>query len=142
MEERRLHYIAWTRAKKKLTVYTHKNMWGDFLKECDLSFAKEVVENTDKSKLVFTKKRVRTPIEEASDLVGKYILSCTDSGNLSDPVVRNVEMVLSKWGRDWVIDFALSSVGILEYPDDEKSQRLEDMFEDLMGVMMESKDCD
>jgi len=141
-EERRLHYIAWTRAKKKLTVYTHKNMWGDFLKECDLSFAKEVVENTDKSKLVFTKKRVRTPIEEASELVSKYILSCTDRGNLSDPVVSNVEMVLSEWGRDWVIDFALSSVGILDYPDDEKPQRLEDMFEELMDVLMESKVCD
>ena len=33
-EERRVHYIAWTRAKKKLTVYTKKGSRGRFLNEC------------------------------------------------------------------------------------------------------------
>lgn len=33
-EERRVHYIAWTRAKKKLTVYTKKGARGRFLNEC------------------------------------------------------------------------------------------------------------
>jgi DNA helicase-2/ATP-dependent DNA helicase PcrA len=32
-EERRVHYIAWTRAKKKLTVYTKKDNRGIFLNE-------------------------------------------------------------------------------------------------------------
>lgn len=36
-EERRVHYIAWTRAKDKLTVYTEKGKEGQFLKECKLS---------------------------------------------------------------------------------------------------------
>lgn len=38
-EERRLHYIAWTRAKEKLVVLTEYGKWGAFLKECDLSNA-------------------------------------------------------------------------------------------------------
>lgn len=38
-EERRLHYIAWTRAKEKLVVLTKAGQWGAFLKECDLSHA-------------------------------------------------------------------------------------------------------
>lgn len=35
-EERRLHYIAWTRAKKKLTVLTQVGSEGMFLQECDV----------------------------------------------------------------------------------------------------------
>lgn len=33
-EERRVHYIAWTRAKKKLTVYAKRGQQGRFLIEC------------------------------------------------------------------------------------------------------------
>lgn len=36
-EERRLHYIACTRAKDILTIFTRRGMEGDFLKECDHS---------------------------------------------------------------------------------------------------------
>lgn len=36
-EERRLHYIAWTRAKKKLSVITRVGKSGLFLKECGFS---------------------------------------------------------------------------------------------------------
>ena len=36
-EERRIHYIAWTRAKNKLTVFTRSDRLDGFLKECDLS---------------------------------------------------------------------------------------------------------
>lgn len=35
-EERRVHYIAWTRAKKKLTVYTKAGSKGMFLGEADV----------------------------------------------------------------------------------------------------------
>lgn len=35
-EERRVHYIAWTRAKKKLSVYTKKGSQGKFLIESDI----------------------------------------------------------------------------------------------------------
>jgi DNA helicase-2/ATP-dependent DNA helicase PcrA len=41
-EERRVHYIAWTRAKKKLTVYTKKGESGRFLNE-----SKIPIENGD-----------------------------------------------------------------------------------------------
>lgn len=36
-EERRVHYIAWTRAKQKLTVYTRSGAESPFLDECVLS---------------------------------------------------------------------------------------------------------
>lgn len=36
-EERRVHYIAWTRAKSKLFVYSRSSGIGDFLKECDFT---------------------------------------------------------------------------------------------------------
>lgn len=35
-EERRIHYIAWTRPKEKLTVFTSLGMESPFLKECTL----------------------------------------------------------------------------------------------------------
>ena len=38
-EERRVHYIAWTRAVKKLTVFTRSDRLDGFLTECDLSDA-------------------------------------------------------------------------------------------------------
>ena len=40
-EERRLHYIAWTRAREKLTVYSSKVKPSPFLLECDFSQCEE-----------------------------------------------------------------------------------------------------
>ena len=37
-EERRIHYIAWTRAKDKLTVFANDGNISPFLEECDCSF--------------------------------------------------------------------------------------------------------
>jgi len=48
-EERRLHYIAWTRAKDKLTVLTQHGRWGAFLKECDLEGV-EIIGNSIKER--------------------------------------------------------------------------------------------
>lgn len=42
-EERRVHYIAWTRAKNRLVVYTFRGMFSPFLKECDVE---NVMDNT------------------------------------------------------------------------------------------------
>jgi len=41
-EERRLHYVACTRAVENLTIVTADNNMGDFLKECDFSCVEEV----------------------------------------------------------------------------------------------------
>ena len=35
-EERRIHYIAWTRAKEKLTVYANQGNMSPFLEECEI----------------------------------------------------------------------------------------------------------
>lgn len=42
-EERRVHYIAWTRAVNKLTVFTRSDRLDGFLTECDLTEA-EIIE--------------------------------------------------------------------------------------------------
>lgn len=41
-EERRVHYIAWTRPKQQLTVFTEKGSESPFLLECDLSSPEDV----------------------------------------------------------------------------------------------------
>ncbi len=56
-EERRVHYIAWTRAKKKLAVFTREDVQGDFLRECDFTQAQDV-EVLDNQAVEFGKKTV------------------------------------------------------------------------------------
>ena len=60
-EERRVHYIAWTRAVNKLTVFTRSDRLDGFLKECDLSNV-NVVEVNENKKL--TKQNVKKSAEE------------------------------------------------------------------------------
>lgn len=43
-EERRLHYVACTRAKDRLIILTALNNEGDYLKECDNSFAEHITQ--------------------------------------------------------------------------------------------------
>lgn len=43
-EERRIHYIAWTRAVKKLTVFTRSDRLDGFLKECNLTNNVDIIE--------------------------------------------------------------------------------------------------
>lgn len=69
-EERRLHYIAWTRAKEHLTVYTSKESESPFLKECKLDDSRIKVETYDfKSKII--KKMGGNVDSESSENVNK-----------------------------------------------------------------------
>lgn len=49
-EERRIHYIAFTRAKEKLTVYTYHNRESMFLKEIDKQYIQQNPVITDKDR--------------------------------------------------------------------------------------------
>lgn len=51
-EERRIHYIAWTRPREKLTVFTSVGMESPFLKECTLGEGCK----TDKGNMISPKK--------------------------------------------------------------------------------------
>ena len=61
-EERRVHYIAWTRARKRLTIFTRNDMRGKFLQECALSDANQL-EVVDKS-VVLTTSSVNNDLAE------------------------------------------------------------------------------
>lgn len=65
-EERRLHYIAWTRAKKKLTITTLQNIKSPFLMECDIP--REIMYPTIVSKTLGKNKEV-TEFSEFSEIV-------------------------------------------------------------------------
>lgn len=71
-EERRLHYIAWTRAKDKLSVYTIPSLMSPFLQECDLT---EVGVKKDTEILNAT--RVAKPVNE---LVRKVLTDALNGG--------------------------------------------------------------
>ena len=67
-EERRVHYIAWTRAVNKLTVFTRSDRLDGFLKECDLTKANVVELGETKSKRVNkSAKEVLQPINSSTD---------------------------------------------------------------------------
>lgn len=117
-EERRVHYIAWTRAKNKLTVYTDPLRMGDFLKECDMSVVKEVVENPP----LESTKVYRKPVEPAEEIVNadklldSYIKDVgEDTVSATDERV-NLSFVLSKWGKDDVLMDLVDSYGEDDLP--------------------------
>ena len=98
-EERRVHYIAWTRAKDKLTVYTSINNMGTFLQECDLEKANSTLtDNQPQTSKVFKRQAVaieKDTTETAKQLIRNYIDDVRNSGTLADERVANLEIVLN-----------------------------------------------
>ncbi len=107
-EERRVHYIAWTRAKDKLTVFTNNREPGDFLMECNMDYVankkKDVNITTDSSSsttpneenTVETKTvtRVEVPTvdvdKELKDYINKILLERADL-----VLVKDCELLLN-----------------------------------------------
>lgn len=69
-EERRLHYIAWTRAKDKLYVYSPAYALTGFLTECDLQEVKEIKEDTS---IVLREKPKKDVTETLQSILTSYI---------------------------------------------------------------------
>lgn len=83
-EERRVHYIAWTRAVNKLTVFTRSDRLDGFLKECDLREAEIIELGENKS---------RRGAKSA-----KSVLQPTNESEVSEtPVEKKVETKDWKW---------------------------------------------
>lgn len=69
-EERRIHYIALTRAKNELLVFTKKAKMGDYLKECDFSKVGKITEGIEKEEttdIIGVKKVDKKEIKEIND---------------------------------------------------------------------------
>lgn len=102
-EERRVHYIAWTRAKEKLTVYTSINNQGTFLQECDLSYVNQTsTHKEDETKQVFKRKPLQVQTDstqQAKQYIRSYIDEVRSSGTIADDRVANLEIVLNAIGE-------------------------------------------
>lgn len=106
-EERRVHYIAWTRAKERLTVFTSRKDAGDFLLECDMSYV------MNKKKKEEPKATEPTVVEEVKEKEG-YTVVDTDSyikGYITDVLnkredvnlVKNCELLLNIYNLEGLI---------------------------------------
>lgn len=82
-EERRVHYIAWTRAKKKLCVYTQATNQSPFLLECDTNSC--IVDSEDGQSIA-------GEVEEKTQVIAKF----NDNRTLSmDSVTTGVSAVIT-----------------------------------------------
>lgn len=124
-EERRVHYIAWTRPKKKLTVYTRSDREGGFLQECDLTSCNIVEVNGINSKTlgvsnnketqVFQKKEYFEP-KTFEDIVEEYYKKYMHFTWLSKNEGINLDTCDSKFGGKLGIIEELKNKSIHLYP--------------------------
>lgn len=79
-EERRLHYIAFTRAKERLTIFTSETKPSPYLRECDFKASIDVkVENAPSSEqTVFASKTV-SPVKDSFRETLTTFMNSTDS---------------------------------------------------------------
>ncbi|MNV33359.1 hypothetical protein D3C71_1247260 [compost metagenome] len=104
MEERRVHYIACTRAKEKLTIFTSMGKESDFLKECDFSVVNVYEESgISVGKPVFKKQK---PPEEGvalDTLLRQYIADIHGTYSITDEKLLNMEFVLSNFSFEYLV---------------------------------------
>lgn len=117
-EERRLHYIAWTRPKKKLTALTQKNAESPFLRECDLSEAVIFEEGARPIELGEKERVFDAPVREPLPLkrdVHSIVMSYVSNlpSDLTDPDVEVYETLLAKYRSVEPIVAKINEAGIL-----------------------------
>lgn len=135
-EERRVHYIAWTRAKEKLTVYSDESNPGLFLQECDLSTVGAKVEKvgaiTDMNK-VFKKANHSTQsiqTMQTDKLLREYIADVTNSGGITDERLVNMDIVLNNYEFDELVEKIEQEYG-LHLTSEHRDEVLDSFFRDL-----------
>ena len=153
-EERRVHYIAWTRAVEKLVVFTRSDRANGFLSECDLKDA-EIVEMDESkkkvrdlhsfsSKEVFRSKISSNEIDTKKEVekkdswetfVKEYIKKYTNYSYICTPRGSILDACLTKLGGiDGLINY-LKPFNLQDYPtvmlEDEISDILESYFNNL-----------
>lgn len=140
-EERRVHYIAWTRARKKLTVFTlSERMNGGFLKECvfdDYAF-EDVMGDDLQSKVVFRRKDVSQPEklsgkDLARKLLSDYIVKYS-GGSVKGSKEGNCNLVIGEYSTDELWNKIESEGAVYAYIEmDDVESYFSDFFERLAG---------
>lgn len=142
-EERRVHYIAWTRPKKKLVVFTRSDVDGGFLEECDLTEAKIIkkneivtgiqnIRNASVSSLLQNKKpkTFQDLKPDTEKVMRDYILKYTDYKKICTNEGVNLDKIIMKMGNtDKLIEY-MKTQGLEKYP--------KDMLESSISLIIES----
>lgn len=142
-EERRVHYIAWTRPKKKLVVFTRSDVDGGFLEECDLTEAKIIkkneivtgiqnIRNASVSSLLQNKKpkTFQDLKPDTEKIMRDYILKYTDYKKICTNEGVNLDKIIVKMGStDKLIEY-MKTQGLEKYP--------KDMLESSISLIIES----
>lgn len=154
-EERRVHYIAWTRAVKKLVVFTRSDRQNGFLDECDLSEA-EIIEmnevktkvrdiNKFSSKEVFRAKSDKTDnnldiqkvenLDVWKDSVKEYVLKYTSYSYICSSKGSVLDACLTKLGGyDKLIEF-LEGYKLESYPKEDLETVISDILEQYFNTL-------
>jgi len=140
-EERRVHYIACTRAKDKLTIFTETGSWGDFLNECDMSFVSKGAEEVPslpnitfvKSQQVFRSAESSAfPAEpDYESLLREYIHQVEDEGGIMNERYTNMELVLNRYTFEDLVEELKKRYGAHLAYNSRDSQFLDDFFSTL-----------
>lgn len=125
-EERRVHYIAWTRAKDKLTVITQKGRESIFLKECDLSSVGVTFEQPSPTKVqVFSKPNSHSNVTKSSyQILTEYQehINCLE---LDAEEYRHYNVVMTNFGFEETADLIEKEYGVeLLVKDDYEQQKV------------------
>lgn len=132
-EERRIHYIAWTRAKKKLVVFTRSDAQPGFLGECDLSTSEIITQNESLSTSKFNSKgQMHKKADNKGNSWESYFKSYVQKYTSYDKICTlqgtNLDICMTKLGGiNGVIDY-LKQYSLEHYPLSE----LEDVISDLL----------
>ena len=142
-EERRVHYIAWTRAVSKLTVFTRSDRLDGFLSECDLSKVSILEMNENKrltkqnmdktsAELLGVNKTVDKPIKE-KDVIQKYVEKYTGYTYICSKEGSNLDICLVKLGGIDGLREKLSEYHLESYPKDMIEETISQLLEDIVS---------
>lgn len=111
-EERRVHYIAWTRAKSRLTVFTDQNNQGDFLKECDLSLVVPISGEPDKHMHKVFRANTTPEIPALDTVLRSYIVNRQSERSVTDDACLNIDLVLSRYTLEQLVELFDQELGL------------------------------
>ena len=144
-EERRVHYIAWTRPKKKLTVFTRSDAEPGFLNECDLSNAniikKNEVQGVGVSALplrLSLDSRIKNNVKNMGNKhksfdwrehFKKYIKKYTSYDKICTTQGTNLDICITKLGGIDKVEEYLSDCQLGSYPESDLESAISDLIE-------------
>ena len=133
-EERRIHYIAWTRAKKKLVVFTRSDANPGFLGECDLTSSEVITKNESLSTSKFNSKgqmhRKEEKVTSWENYFKSYVQKYTSYDKICTVQGTNLDICMTKLGGvNGVIEY-LKGYGLEHYPLNELEGLITDLLEE------------